>query len=139
MIYCPQCSIPLTDVIAGNEIPTELPRVFKCGNGHVVEMKLIPPVTIARIFELLSLDRNIQAIKEIRNECLWGLRESKNLVDLINAIQRGRPYELILKDWPRCTECGHIAQEHRHTRQGECVVTQPFGSDKCSCRGYKAK
>lgn len=92
-IYCPKCGCFHSE----NQLPSHFNSYVnlnckECNCNFKIE--LTEPLTIDCIISMLKEDKKIHAIKRVRDQMGWGLRESKDYVDLIAALHDKRTYHL---------------------------------------------
>ena len=86
MRYCPGCGIYFEQQLSNVSYSNH-----KCnGCGFMFEIKEITPVTFSEVVSMVQTAQMIPAIKRLRGEFGWGLRESKQVVDVIKAAVDGK-------------------------------------------------
>jgi ribosomal protein L7/L12 len=87
-IYCPKCGIWNEINDSSDNINLTAYKCVSCAAIHSV--KTIKPVTMQEVVSMVSQTQYIEAIKRLRTEFSWGLRESKVVVDAIKYTVNGK-------------------------------------------------
>jgi Ribosomal protein L7/L12 C-terminal domain len=92
-IYCPKCGCYCPDaLVPATHGQYRNVHCLECKTDFKIELQ--EPLTLTWLIVSVKVDNAIHTIKRVREVTGWGLKESKNLVDLVSAITKGKDYHL---------------------------------------------